>query len=217
MSVSEEFQRAPSVAVSCTQLGTPYTAVQARRVVDNWIEFFASGPTPIRDLQFTSRTPKRLFDSLHGQSQLRRLTVKWGDYDDLSVLTDLAALRDLHLRGASSVTDVGPLGNLIGLEQLQIEGFKSIHDLSPLARLPAVTGLELGGNWMTPRIAHVDSIAFLRQMTRVEVLLLHTIIVDDLDYSPLLDMPQLRSVRVMKARGMTPSHEYLQSNLPWSA
>jgi len=203
--------------VSCTQLGTRYTTGQARRVLDSWVEFFTSGPTPIHDLQFTTRTPKRLLDSLRGQTQLRRLAVKWGDYDDLSALTELSGMRDLCLRGASAVTDVRPLGNLIGLERLEIEGFKSIHDLSPLAELKAITSLSLGGNWMSPRIAHVDSIGFLRQMTMIEVLRLHTIIVDDLDYSPLLDLSQLRSVRVMKARGMTPSLEHLQSVLPWSA
>ena len=69
---------------------------------------------------------------------------------------------------------------------------------------------------MTPRIAHVDSISFLRQLPQLEGLLLHTIIVDDLDYTPLLALPRLKSARWMKARGMAPSHEHLKSVLPWS-
>jgi hypothetical protein len=42
------------------------------------------------------------------------------------------------------------------------------------------------------------------------------IIVDDLDYTPLLALPRLKSVRVMNAHGMTPTHEQLKAALPWS-
>ena len=96
-----EYAGQKTVVVSCTQLGTRYTAAQARRVVDGWVELFSSGPSAIHDLQFTTRTPKRLFESLRGQTQLRRLAVKWGDYDDLSALSETSGMRDLCLRGAS--------------------------------------------------------------------------------------------------------------------
>lgn len=46
--------------------------------------------------------------------------------------------------------------------------------------------------------------------------LLHTIIVDDRGYTPLLAPPRLKSVRVMNARGMTPTLEQLEAALPWS-
>jgi hypothetical protein len=204
------------VAISCTQLGTQYSATQARKVVDAWVGFFASGPSPIRELEFTTRTPKRLFDALAGQAQLRRLAVKWGDYADLAALANCSELRDLSLRGASSVTSVATLGELSTLEQLALEGLKRVHDLGPLGRLERLTHLELGGDWMSSRIAHLDSIGFMRNLTSLEDVLLHTIIVDDLDYSPLLALPRLKSVRVMRARGMTPPHEYLKSRLPWA-
>jgi len=42
-------------------------------------------------------------------------------------------------------------------------------------------------------------------------------VVDDLDYSPLLDLPKLRSVRAMKVRGMRPEHDELRRRLPWKA
>jgi hypothetical protein len=48
-------------------------------------------------------------------------------------------------------------------------------------------------------------------------LLLHTLIVDDLDYHPLLSLPNLRKVRVMATRRMTPSIEELIARLPWEA
>ncbi len=210
-----EYTGQETVRVSCTQLGPRYSATQARNVVNDWIKFFAAGPSPIRDLEFTSRTPKRLFASLHSQTQLRRLAIKWGDYEDLSVLADLSELRELSLRGASCVTSLHPLTGLPTLERLAIESLRRAHDMTPLGRLTHLTGLELGGDWMAPRIAHVDSIGFLRQLTSLEELELHTIIVDDLDYSPLLDLPRLRSVWMREARGMTPSHEQLRAMLPW--
>jgi hypothetical protein len=211
-----EYSGEEALAISCTQLGTRYSATQAKKIVSDWADFFAAGPTPIRDLQFTTRTPRRLFASLRGQTQLRRLSVKWGDYDDLSVLTGCSALRELTLRGASSVTSVQALEGLTGLRSLEIEGLKRARDMSGLGQLTNLTRLELGGDWKSPRIAHVDSIGFLRNLMELEGLLLHTIIADDLDYSPLLDLPRLRAVRVMKARGMTPSFEHLRSVLPWS-
>ena len=204
------------VRVSCTQLGTNYTAAQARRVVADWTDFFSCGPGAMRDLEFVTRTPKRLFASLQGQTQLRRLVIKWGDYEDLSAVSGLHELRVLTLRGASCVTSVRALADLVALEHLGIEGLSRAHDMTPLGSLVRLTALELGGNWMTPRIAHVDSIRFLRHLTQLEELLLHTIIVDDLDYTPLLALPRLKSVRVMNARGMTPTFEQLEAALPWS-
>lgn len=79
-----------------------------------------------------------------------------------------------------------------------------------------MTNLELGGNWMTPRIARVESFAFLRNMPQLRTLLLHTIAADDLDYSAVLDLPNLTSVRVMQVRGMRPSIEVLKADSPWS-
>jgi len=40
--------------------------------------------------------------------------------------------------------------------------------------------------------------------------------VDDLDYTPLFCLPNLKEVRVMAARGMTPPHEELTRRLPWA-
>lgn len=114
------------------------------------------------------------------------------------------------------MASVRALSDLVSLECLEIEGLRRAHDMTPLGSLVRLTALELGGNWVTPRNAHVDSIRFLRHLTQLEELLLHTIIVDDLDYTPLLALPRLKSVRVMNAHGMTPTHEQLKAALPWS-
>lgn len=70
---------------------------------------------------------------------------------------------------------------------------------------------------MTPRNGHIATIGFLRELRDLEKVLLHTVVVDDLDYGPLLDLPKLRSVRVMKVRGMRPEHDELRRRLPWKA
>jgi hypothetical protein len=211
-----EYSGEASVVVAATQLGTKYSERRKREVVAEWVEFFSSGPTPIRSLCFTTRTPKRLFDALSGQHQLTSLDVKWGDYEDLSVLSNMSHLQTLRLKGASKVRNLAPLAGLQRVETLQVEGLQGLVDASAVGEMGAVRDLELGGNWMTPRNVHVESLAFLTRMPQVEHLLLHTLIVDDLDYSPLLSLPNLKEVRVMAARGMTPALEELKHRLPWS-
>jgi hypothetical protein len=53
-------------------------------------------------------------------------------------------------------------------------------------------------------------------MPQLQRLLLHTMIVDDLDYSPVLALPALDEVWVMQAHGMRPSYEELTALTPWS-
>ncbi len=113
-----EYEGQAAVVVAATQRGTDYSHSQARRIVKEWEEFFSSGPCPIRELHFVTRTPRRLFEALHGQTELRALTVKWGDYADLSPLTEMTHLRKLHLSGASSVQDLQPLAGLLGVQDL---------------------------------------------------------------------------------------------------
>ena len=166
-------------------------------------------------MRFVSRTPKRLFEALRGQTQLEALTVKWGDYADLTPVAGMAHLRELHLSGASSVEDLEPLAGLQRVENLLIEGLQRVRDLSPIGDMNGVTELELGGDWMTPRVVHVESFGFLRKMPQLRSLLLHSIAADDLDYAPVLALPNLTSVRVMEVRGMRPSIDVLRAGSPW--
>lgn len=210
-----EYRGERTIRVACTQL-SGCTAREAKRVVDEWVEFLAQ-PSEVTDLELVTRTPARLFAALEGQPQLVRLSVKWGDYADLRPLSAMSELRHLSLRGASAVADVSALSGLHELESLALEGFRNVSDTTPLSGLKQLRALELGGAWMTPRNGHIGSIKFMRHLVNLEAVLLHTVIVDDLDYTPLLDLPRLRSVRVMKVRGMQPDHEELRRSLPWSA
>ncbi len=217
MTTVSEYGGETRIAVSATQLSADFTTAAAARIVRDWVDFFAAGPTAIRELRFLSRTPKRLFEALGAQTQLQRLFVKWGDYEDLSVLTGMQELETLHLGGASKVADVAPLGSLSALTGLEIDSLKRVHDLSALGALPRLRRLTLGGAWASFRNAHIDSIAWLPQLRDLEHLLLHTVIVDDLDYTPLLHLPRLNAVRVMEVRGMRPSFAELRQHLPWAA
>jgi hypothetical protein len=212
-----EYEGESSIALAATQLGSDYSEARKRQIVDEWVDFFRAGPSPIRSLHFLTRTPKRLFDALSAQSQLTALQVKWGDYDDLQVLTTMPELVTLRLRGASAVHDLRPLAELPAVEALQVEGLRGLVDAGPVGQMRSVTDLELGGNWMTPKNVRITSAAFLANMPQLQHLLLHTLIVDDLDYRPLLSLPDLTKVRIMATRGMTPPIDELIQRLPWEA
>ena len=212
-----EYEGETAIDLAATQLGSGYSETRKRQIVDEWVDLFESGPTPIRSLRFLTRTPKRLFDALSAQSQLTALQVKWGDYDDLTVLGEMAGLVSLRLRGASNVQDLLPLAELEAVQVLQVEGLRGLIDASPVGQMRSVMDLELGGNWMTPKNVRITSVAFLTRMPQLRRLLLHTLIVDDLDYHPLLSLPNLQMVRVMATRGMKPRIEELISRLPWEA
>lgn len=211
-----EYAGEAQVVLAVTQLDGECSSSQARRVVAEWVEYLSAGPSPIQELRFVTRTPKRLFEALRGQPQLQTLRLKWGDYEDLSALEGMQQLRTLVLAGASSVRTLSPLASLQRVKTLSVDSLRHVHDLSPIGLMGGVSSLDLGGDWMTPRVAHVDSIAFLREMPKLRRLLLHTIIVDDLDYTPILAIPALQAVRVMAARGMRPEYEELKATLPWS-
>lgn len=211
----DQYDGRPTVTIACTQLGErDYTRAQAARILAEWCEFFAAGASPIRELEFVSRTPERLFASLVGQTQLESLNVKWGDYEDLSVLQGMTRLHTLRLRGASGVRSLKPLGTLTTLTGLQVEGLKHLIDLGPLAALTTLDDLEIGGDWMSSRSVHVPSIGVLREMPQLRHLVLHTLIVDDHDYTPLLALPNLETLRVARTRGMRPSHDELAGRIP---
>ena len=113
--------------------------------------------------------------------------------------------REPWLGGASGVPSLAPLAEMPQLRQLNVDSLLHVHDLSPLGSLSATPELlEIGGDWMSPRVVHVDSVAFLRSLPHLESLVLHTMIVDNLDYSPLLSLGRLPEVRVMPAQGMRP-------------
>lgn len=124
----------------------------------------------------------------------------------------------MHERLLRSATpEPPPLSRLEQVQELMVESLRLVDDLAPIGAMRRVRDLELGGDWMSPRVVHVQSVSFLRQTPQLRRLILHTLIVDDLNYSPIIDLPNLEAVRVMKARGMRPSHEELVASTPWAS
>jgi hypothetical protein len=161
-----EYAGQPAIRVAATQLGPRYSSSDAKRIVAEWVEFFASVPSPIQDLGLVSRTPNRLFEALAGQRQLQRLSVKWGDFEDLSPLSELRNLSYLRLAGASKVRDLRPLAELSAVAELELESLRHAHDLRPIGAMSGVTSLGIAVAVWSLRIAHVDSISFTTSKIR---------------------------------------------------
>lgn len=207
-----EYAGEDRVSISATQLSIP--AARARRVVDGWIDLFAAGPTGIRELEFTSRTPARLFDALRMQQQLTSLIVKWGDHADLTALSGMRRLEHLDLGSAPSITDLTPIGSLHSLRSLRVLGCFRLHDYSPLGRLHRLEELDVRGN-ERPAM-HADSLSFLASLTMLR-LLTFSARIDDLDYSPVMSLTQAEHISVWPTPNMTPPEvdlEWWISNLP---
>ena len=69
----------------------------------------------------------------------------------------MTRLRQLALHGASSVESVDSLRYLPQIEALSIDSLERASDLSPIGAMKSIVNLELGGDWASPRIAHIDS------------------------------------------------------------
>jgi hypothetical protein len=200
----DEYNGETVVAIEATQLDV--APAVASRIVREWCSFFAAGPSPILDLEFVSRTPRRLFASLEGQPQLRRLALKWGDYEDLTALTSMVNLAHLRLGGASSVIDLTPLVAL-PLRDLELDGPKRVSDYSPLGDLPALERLAITEPEWGPRL-HTSTIGWLQGLEELRELVLAPI-VDDHDYSPILALKNAERIYVSRHPAMRPDWEEL--------
>lgn len=212
-----EYDGAARILVNPTQLyaddfGRTIPESRKRRIVDEWCDFFASGPTPIRYLAFTSRAPKRLISALHGQTQLRGLSIKWGDYDDISALATMPDLWIAELNGASGLADLEPLRSAGSLRILRLEDTRRVADYSPVGDLVGLEELELRTG-LTSSALPIPSIDFLRKMSSLRHLVLAGRVLDE-DYAPLLVRADLESLWLRKQKSMHPSYEELALAIP---
>ena len=197
-----------------TQLSpAEFSRREAARILDEWCEFFAAGPTPIKRLGFDTRLPNRLFESLVGQPQLELLDIKWGDYADLQVLRAMAGLRSLHLGGSARFASLGSLSDLESLEALTIENAWHVHDFSPLGRVTSLKQLRVASHGRPGGRGHADSLAFVANLDGLNSLAWQPI-VDDADYSPLLALQTAEWIHVVGQPGMFPSYLELEWALP---
>lgn len=190
------------------------TPTQNARLVDEWCDFFSAGPTGIRDLSFPMRMPKRLFAALASQTQLRRLAVLTGIYDDLCPLAAMTELWELELESATSVTSLEPVRHLARLESLRIGGLHRLRDYSPVADITGLRQLELGFAYGQ---TYADSYEFVRDLGSLRMARL-CLIPAGLRYEPLLALTHVEDLAVYvgarNQRKMTPTLIDLEWALP---
>lgn len=176
------------------------------------MEFFAS-PTEVEQLTIWSRTPQEIIDALSPQTQLTSLTVKWGPYTDLAALESLHSLVELDLRGATRLESVAPLSTL-PLQQVRLEDSRTLHDYSPLGPLRQLTHLSVGrGIASTTSRPTADSLEFIAELGNLERLVWDAH-VTSLDFTPLLELPQVPFIGLTGTRGMNPTYATLRDRLP---
>lgn len=211
LSRASEYRGQPMIFVAATQNHRD-SRREATARVDEWVELFSDRQLPLRFLEFTSRTPARLFNALRTQTSLEALVLKWGDYSDLSVLADMHELTALELRGASALTDLEPLRSLTQLRWLTLEGARQVTDLSPIASLIRLDTLEVGGGGFSDWRLPVSSLDFLRSLTELRHLHLHTLRLLNKNVSVLQSLTSLEQLDTMQLRETRPTpHEIVQA------
>lgn len=207
-----EYNGEAAICVEATQ-NDALTATQKKKLVQEWVDFFEAGPSPVKRLEFITRTPRRLFESLQHQTQLEDLRLKWGDYSDLSPIPILPNLHTLKFQSAPAVKTLEPLTGNATIRTLQIHGLRDAHDMNPIGTMTSLRNLHLGGDGNSLRVAHIDSLEFIHNLPQLEELMLQGLIVDSKDYSPLLSLKNLKLSWVMATPGMRPKTEELSEHL----
>ncbi len=206
----EDYDDDLAVAVQATQLDVSRS--MATRIVAEWCDFFRSGPSQIRELEFTSRTPKRLFAALEGQTQLQSLITKWGDYDDLTPLGGMRSLETLELHSAPALIDLNPIADIPSLRSLVLIGTFRVHDYSPIGAckrleyLAVHPGTERGKS-TTPNLEFLTELPMLRDLSfGVEP--------DDRDWSPILRLQHVDRIHIAGPTDMRPTMLDLEWAVP---
>lgn len=192
--------------------GRPIPRSRMKKIVDEWCDFLEAGNTPIRYIEISTRAPKRLISSLRGQTQLRGLQIKWGDYDDISALALTPDLWLAELKGAPALTDLTPLRSARSLRVLRLDDTRRATDYSPLADLRSLEELELTSGFNSPGL-NLPSISFLRGLTGLRRLVIGSRVLDE-DYSPLLGLTNLEDLWVQRQKVMHPTYEELERAIP---
>lgn len=170
---------------------------EQRRILQEWIEFFASGPTRISELNLVSRVPQELLDALARQTQLRHLHVKWGPYSDLTPLKSLTKLKSLSLGGATRVADLTPLTSLDALRALAIDQPYSVHELGPLGELRSLRNLFYGnGSLGSDKVVTVNDLRWIRSLTNLRTLQLPGTRIPPPELEIVLELPRLTALSI---------------------
>lgn len=148
--------------IACTQLDHLYSERDAKRILNEWIDFLRTNTKTFKALHFNTRVSQKLFDAACCQENLEELRFKWGAYTDLSALENLKQLKYLYIGSGAGVRDITSLGKLENLIVLHVENFKRIEDYSVFINLRKLEQLIISGPILgrTP----IKDLEFLREM-----------------------------------------------------
>ncbi len=197
-----EYSGEKELTINCTQLdGYPYdpkykSAKEKKRVLSEWCEFLTENPHAFTELRFGTRMPQELFNAVCEQKNLKRLSIKWGVYPDISAISKLQELEHLHIGSGAGVLSVEPLAELKNLVMLSVENFQKINDYSALVALENLELLSIEGDVWGSQYIHIDSLDFLRKMKQLRSFTLTTVRVKSKDYTPILELENIENLLI---------------------
>lgn len=191
-----EYNGEEQLIINCTQLDYwieqhSKTEKDKKRILKEWCEFLTDNPTAFTDLAFETRMPQELFDAVCCQKNLRKLTIKWGAYKDISAIEKLEHIELVHIGSGAGVTSILPLSKLKKIIALSVENFQKITDYSPLSNLATLQSLSIEGDGLGPQYIKVTTLSFLHKMPQLRFFRLATARLQDKDYSPVTALQKL--------------------------
>ena len=186
------------LGVVATQLtASGVSAPEQRRILSNWIAYLSSTETNIRELQFHSRVPQQLLDSIAGQPQLEALLVKWGPYRDVTSVGQLDNLTTLRLGGATALESLSPLRGLHKLTTLAISEPFKVEDTATLSEFTALTSLMFGNDHPgSDKNVVLQDLQWVTPLRELRSLAIPGTRLVNPDLSPLLGLPHLKELRL---------------------
>jgi len=163
-----EYDGSEHCCISCTQLQGHYSDSERRRILKDWIHFLKTNPAAFRKLHFNSHVQQALFDAVCCQENLTELRLKWGNYSNLSGLTNLKHLQYLYLGSCPSVQDLTPITQCQELVVLYVQNFKRITNYSALQKLNRLEQLVISGPILANvPVADIDFISTMPNLASV--------------------------------------------------
>lgn len=148
---------------------------------------------PATTLVFSSKVSDQLFASACTAPYLEALSVKWSSISSLEPLREARSLQALFLGSSPGVENLDPLRDLPRLRWLFVENVKAPVDLSFLSGLSELR--EFGISASRGKHLVVKSLLPLAQLSRLEMLWLVSIRIEDGGLKPLHSLGRLVSLR----------------------
>jgi len=188
-----EYQGETRLTINCTQLGDSFTPQyktqkEKKRVLQEWCNFLTENPTAFEELSFGTRMTQELFNAVCAQKRLKKLSIKWGVYPDISRLENLQSLEFLHIGSGASVQSIAPIASLSNLVALSVENFQKVNDYGALANLSKLESLSIEGDGLGPQYIHVDTLDFLSNMPQLRFFRFLTARLKSKDMTPVLSL-----------------------------